>query len=240
MRALRAGERPAGKHSIQSGEQREVDFETARFNMVEQQIRPWDVLDQAVLDRIADTPREAFVPPEYREVAYADMSIPLGAAPGEEMMPPREEARLLQALALTPSAHALEIGTGSGYLAALMAGLARQVTTVELSPELKARAEQNLAGCDNVAVLEGDGAHGWPDGAPYDAIAVTGSLHVLDEALLRQLKPGGRLFVVVGEAPAMEAQLITRMGASDWATESLFETVLPPLVGATRPNRFEF
>ena len=215
-----------------------MDFETARFNMVEQQVRPWEVLDQAVLDRLAATPRERFVPEEYLRLAYADTSIPLGA--GEVMMPPREEARLLQALALAPRDHVLEIGTGSGYLAALAAGLARRVTTVEISPEHKARAERNLTECDNVEIFEGDGVHGWEGAAPYDAIAVTGSLPVLDDAFLRQLKPGGRLFVVVGEAPAMEARLVTRIGAHDFATESLFETVLPPLVGARRPNRFEF
>lgn len=215
-----------------------MDFETARFNMVEQQVRPWEVLDQTVLDRLAATPRERFVPEDYARLAYADTRIPLGE--GEVMMPPREEARLLQALALTPRDHVLEVGTGSGYLAALAAGLSRRVTTVEISPDRRAEAERNLAGYGNVETIEGDAAHGWAAEAPYDAIAVTGSLPVLDDAFLRQLKPGGRLFVVVGEAPAMEARLVTRVGARDFATESLFETVLPPLAGATRPNRFEF
>ena len=215
-----------------------MDFETARFNMVEQQVRPWEVLDQAVLDRLAATPRERFVPEDYARLAYADTSIPLGA--GQVMMPPREEARLLQALALTPRDHVLEVGTGSGYLAALAAGLARRVTTVEISPEHKTRAERNLAGYNNVEVIAGDAVKGWETAAPYDAIAVTGSLPVLDDAFLRQLKPGGRLFIVVGEAPAMEARLVTRVGARDFAAESLFETVLPPLTGAGRPNRFEF
>ena len=215
-----------------------MDFETARFNMVEQQVRPWEVLDQTVLDRLAATPRERFVPEDYARLAYADTRIPLGE--GEVMMPPREEARLLQALALTPRDHVLEVGTGSGYLAALAAGLSRRVTTVEISPDRRAEAERNLTGYGNVETIEGDAAHGWAAEAPYDAIAVTGSLPVLDDAFLRQLKPGGRLFVVVGEAPAMEARLVTRVGARDFATESLFETVLPPLAGATRPNRFEF
>ena len=215
-----------------------MDFETARFNMVEQQVRPWEVLDQTVLDRLAAIPRERFVPEDYLGLAYADTRIPLGA--GEVMMPPREEARLLQALALTPRDHVLEVGAGSGYLAALAAGLSRRVTTVEISGERKARAERNLAGFDNVEVIEGDAVRGWEAAAPYDAIAVTGSLPVLDDSFLRELKPGGRLFVIVGDAPAMEARLITRIGAGDWATESLFETVLPPLAGARRPNRFEF
>ena len=215
-----------------------MDFETARYNMVEQQVRPWEVLDQAVLDRLSAIPRERFVPDDYLRLAYADTRIPLGE--GDVMMPPREEARLLQALALTPRDHLLEVGTGSGYLAALAAGLARRVTTIEISPERMARAERSLADYDNVEVIEGDAVQGWEANAPYDAIAVTGSLPVLEDAFLRQLKPGGRLFVVVGEAPAMEARLVTRIGAADWATESLFETVLPPLAGAKRPNRFEF
>ena len=215
-----------------------MDFETARFNMVEQQVRPWEVLDQAVLDRLAAIPRERFVPEDYLRLAYADTRIPLGEE--DVMMPPREEARLLQALALTPRDHLLEVGTGSGYLAALASGLVRRVTTVEISTDRTARAARILAEYDNVEVIEGDALRGWEAAAPYDAIAVTGSLPVLDEAFLRQLKPGGRLFVVVGEAPAMEARLITRTGAADWATESLFETVLPPLAGARRPNQFEF
>jgi protein-L-isoaspartate(D-aspartate) O-methyltransferase len=215
-----------------------MDFETARFNMVEQQVRPWEVLDQTVLDRLSAIPRERFVPEDYLRLAYADTRIPLGG--GDVMMPPREEARLLQALALAPGDHVLEVGTGSGFLAALAAGLARRVTTVEISGERRAQAERNLADYGNVEVIEGDAVRGWEAAAPYDAIAVTGSLPVLDDSFLHQLKPGGRLFVVVGEAPAMEALLLTRTGAGDWATESLFETVLPPLAGAKRPNQFEF
>jgi protein-L-isoaspartate(D-aspartate) O-methyltransferase len=215
-----------------------MDFETARFNMVEQQVRTWEVLDQAVLDRLSAIPRERFVPEDYLRLAYADTRIPLGG--GDVMMPPREEARLLQALALAPGDHVLEVGTGSGFLAALAAGLARRVTTVEISGERRAQAERNLADYGNVEVIEGDAVRGWEAAAPYDAIAVTGSLPVLDDSFLHQLKPGGRLFVVVGEAPAMEALLLTRTGAGDWATESLFETVLPPLAGAKRPNQFEF
>ena len=215
-----------------------MDFDTARFNMVEQQVRTWEVLDQAVLDRLGSVPRERFVPEDYRGIAYADARIPLGN--GDVMMPPREDARLLQALALTDRDHLLEVGTGSGYLAALAAGLARRVTTVEIVPERKARADRSLREFDNVDVVEGDAIRGWAPDAPYDAIAVTGSLPTLDVSFLRQLKPGGRLFVVVGHDPAMEARLVTRTGAQDWAAESLFETVLPPLVGATRPNQFEF
>lgn len=215
-----------------------MNFETARYNMVEQQVRTWEVLDQAVLDRLFAVPRERFVPDDYRRLAYADTRIPLGD--GDVMMPPREEARLLQALALADRDHVLEVGTGSGYLAALAAGLSRRVTTVEIAPERRVRAGRKLAEFDNVEVIEGDAVRGWAAAAPYDAIAVTGSLPELDDAFLRQLKPGGRLFVVVGEPPAMEARLLTRTGAQDWATESLFETVLPPLAGVRRPSRFEF
>ncbi len=214
-----------------------MDFETARRNMVEQQVRTWEVLDQAVLDRIGAVPREAFAPQEYRRLAYADARIPLGE--GEVMMPPREEARLLQALALGARDHVLEVGTGSGYLAALAAGLARRVTTVELSPAIGAQAARNLEPYENVDAVAGDAVRGWEAEAPYDAIAVTGSLPVLDDAFAHQLKPGGRLFVVVGEAPVMEARLVTRTGARDFAAESLFETVLPPLTGARRPSRFK-
>lgn len=215
-----------------------MDFEKARTNMVQRQIHTWEVLDQRVLDLLARSPREEYVPEAYRYLAYADTHVPLEG--DEVMMPPREEARVLQALALQAEDKVLEIGTGSGYLTSLLAALAREVVSVEISPTLQARARANLAGHDvsNVALELGDGVRGWPQGAPYDAIAVTGSLPVLHDDLQRQLALGGRLFVVVGEAPAMEAQLITRMDEDDWATDSLFETVLPPLKGAEKPRRF--
>lgn len=216
-----------------------MNYEQARFNMVEQQVRTWDVLDQRVLDVIGRVPRDRFVPADYRRLAYADTEIPLGH--GELMMPPRVEARMLQALQPQPGERVLEIGTGSGYVSALLTAMGAHVTSVELVPELQAAARVTLAseGIAGVTLVEGDGLHGHERGAPWDAIAVTGSIPVFDPALQRQLSVGGRLFVVVGEEPAMEALLVTRVGESEFGRESLFETVLPPLRGAKAPPRFE-
>jgi protein-L-isoaspartate(D-aspartate) O-methyltransferase len=217
-----------------------MNVEQARINMVEQQVRTWDVLDQTVLDLMERAPRDAFVPEGYRSLAYADISVPLGH--GESMMPPRMEARLLQALGLDAADRVLEIGTGSGFLTYLLAGLAGHVVSLELHGDLFERARQHLEahGAFNVTLEHGDGVRGRPDGAPYDAIAVTGSVPVLEEHFQRQLSVGGRLFVVVGRAPAMEARLVRRTGEHEWVTESLFETVLPPLRGAPSPSRFVF
>lgn len=218
----------------------DMNLEQARHNMIVQQIRPWEVMDDQVLDLIMRTPREDFVPPQYRNLAFTDMAIPLGH--GQVMMPPRLEARMLQALAVQPDESVLEIGTGSGYVTALLAQLARHVYSVEIVPELKHAAEHRLAarGLTNVTVDEGDAAAGWPRRGSYDVIAVTGSLPELRPELQQELNVGGRLFVVVGEAPAMEARLITRLGEHEWAAESLFETVLPPLQNAPRPQGFMF
>ncbi|WP_127478810.1 protein-L-isoaspartate O-methyltransferase family protein [Sulfurivermis fontis] len=215
-----------------------MNLEQARHNMIAQQIRPWEVVDDQVLDLIMRTPREDFVPPPYRNLAFTDIALPLGH--GQVMMPPRLEARLLQALAVQPDESVLEIGTGSGYVTALLAQLARHVYSVEIVPQLKQAAEQRLAarGLTNVTVDEGDAAAGWPRRGSYDVIAVTGSLPELPQALQQELNIGGRLFVVVGEAPAMEALLITRVGENHWTRESLFETELPPLQNAPRPPRF--
>ena len=215
-----------------------MNFEQARFNMVEQQVRPWDVLDQRVLDVIANVPRERFVPDEYRRLAYADTEIPLGD--GEHMMPPRVEARMLQALQPHAGERALEIGTGSGYVSALLAALGAHVTSIEIVPALHATAAKALAaeGADTVSLIVGDGLHGRPEEAPWDVMAVTGSLSTLDPALQQQLGIGGRMFVVVGDEPAMEALLITRIGEGEFSRESLFETVVAPLRGATRQQRF--
>lgn len=216
----------------------DMDFEKARFNMVEQQVRPWEVLNQRVLDMLLETPREDYVPPAYRKLAFADTRIPLDD--GQVMMPPREEARLIQMLDLDGDEHVLEIGTGSGYLTALLARAAHRVTSVEISATLHRQAAEKLDahGVHNVDLLLDDGLLGWPRESPYDAIAVTGSMPRLEKHFQHQLKPGGRLFVVVGHPPAMEALLITRVGADDWSRESHFETVLPPLVGARRPEQF--
>lgn len=212
----------------------------ARHNMIEQQIRPWDVLDQRVLDLIEALPREGFVPKTYLTLAYADLNIPL--AHDQVMMAPKVEARLLQSLAVRPQDVALEIGTGSGYLTALLARSARKVYSVDIYPDLVEEAGRRLVAhsIDNVMLETGDAANGWDHHAPYDVIAVTGSLPILPDALRRSLARGGRLFVITGEAPVMEARLITRTGEQEWTDKGLFETVLPPLVNAQPPRRFTF
>ncbi len=215
-----------------------MNLQQARFNMVEQQIRTWEVLDHVVLDLLEQAPRHEYVPDAYRNLAYADIAVPL--ADGEVMMPPRVEARLLQSLSIRAEDRALEIGTGSGFLTSLLASLAREVISVEISDTLAHMGARNLQqhGIANVRLERGDGVHGWEQHAPYDVIAVTGSVPVLEKHFQKQLALGGRLFVIVGEAPAMEALLIRRSGKDQWATESLFETVVPKLKGAKEPERF--
>ena len=221
-----------------------MNIEKARFLMIEQQIRPWDVLDQDVLDLLVVVKREAFVPLAYRALAFADSEIPLPH--GENMMTPKLEARILQELAIKKHENVLEIGSGSGYLAALLAYKARHVTTVEIDPELKALAQKNLAdyGVSNVDVFEGDGAQGYAGAnqpnAPYDVIVVSGSLPVVPDGLLAQIKVGGRMFVIVGNAPAMTAQIITRVSEISYDTVNLFETCLKPLRNALVPSQFKF
>lgn len=217
-----------------------MNIEQARFNMIEQQIRPWDVLDPDVLELLHVVKRENFVPVAHKALAFVDTEIPLPG--GESMLMPKIEARLLQDVNLKKHESVLEIGTGSGYMAALLAHKGQQVTTVEIAPELKALAEKNLAdnGVTNVKVELGNGAQGWPDGAPYDVIVVSGSLPVLPEGLLQQLKIGGRMAVIIGQAPAMKAQLITRTGEAGYDTRTLFETSVKPLASATEPSKFQF
>ena len=213
-----------------------MDFERARFNMVEQQVRPWEVLDRAVLDLMERAPRDAFVPKEYRRLAYADIAVPIGN--GETMLPPRVEGRLLQALRIGPEDRVLEIGTGSGFLTWLLAQRAAHVTSIEIDPALAERARANLAahGVGNATVEVGDGRRG--HGQRYDAIAVGGSIPVPEPAFEERLEVDGRLFVVIGTAPTMEAMLVHRTGESEWIRESMFETVLPPLAGCEAPRRF--
>ena len=215
-------------------------MEQARFNMIEQQIRPAEVLDPTVLSIIADVPRENFVPAEYQQLAYSDSNIPL--ANGQTMMSPIQEARLLQALNVQPDDEILEIGTGSGYPTALLAKLGKQVTSVEIDQQLSSSAAQKLRqeNITNVTLEVGDGCKGWSAKAPYDVIAVTGSLPVMCSELKQQLKAGGRLFVVVGAEPAMSAMLITRISDDQWSEEELFETVIPPLINAEKPPEFVF
>lgn len=215
-----------------------MNLERARFNMVEQQIRPWEVLDRTVLELMERAPRDAFVPEEYRRLAYADIAVPIGD--GEVMLSPRVEGRLLQALAIGPEERVLEVGTGSGFLTYLLAQRAAHVTSIELKPALAERARANLSahGVGNATVEVGDGRRGLERGAPYGAIALGGSLPAREPALEEQLAVGGRLFVVVGTAPAMEATLVRRTGVREWIREGLFETVLPALHGSAAPRRF--
>ncbi len=217
-----------------------MNLEQARFNMVEQQIRPWEVLDQAVLDLLYAVPREEFVPAAFRKLAFVDMEIPLGE--GEAMMAPKVEARVVQELALKKTDRVLEVGTGSGYLTALLARCAAHVTSLEIRPQLAAFGRDNLArhGADNVTLEVGDGARGDAKRAPYDAIVLTGSTPVLPDRLKEQLAPGGRLFAVVGEAPVMVAQLVACTAPGAYGTRALFDTVLAPLVNAAQPPRFKF
>jgi protein-L-isoaspartate(D-aspartate) O-methyltransferase len=217
-----------------------MNFEQARFNMVEQQIRPWEVLDQDVLDLLYAVPREDFVPPAYRALAFTDMEIPIGE--GERMMPPKMEARILQDLAVKKSDHVLEVGTGSGYLTALLAHRAARVHSVEIKGRLAefGRGNLNRHGVDNVTLETGDAARGWAAQAPYDVIVLTGSTPVLPASILGQLAPGGRLFAIVGDAPVMVAKLFTCSAPGSFASVELFDTVIAPLANAERVSRFEF
>jgi protein-L-isoaspartate(D-aspartate) O-methyltransferase len=222
-----------------------MNFEQARFNMVEQQIRTWDVLDQDVLDLLYVVPREDFVPAAYRALAFTDMEIPITAAGGgriERMMTPKMEARIVQEVAAKKTDRVLEVGTGSGYLTALLAHRAAQVCSVEINAQIGEFGRDNLArhGVDNITLEMGDAARGWPAKAPYDVIVLTGSTPILPSALLDQLAAGGRLFAVTGDAPVMVAKLVTCNAPGIFSEVELFDTVVQPLVNAERPSRFEF
>jgi len=221
-----------------------MNLEQARHNMIEQQIRPWDVLDNDVLQSLVAVRREAFVPAAYQSLAFVDSEVPLPC--GQTMLSPKVEARLLQEARLTGHERVLEIGAGSGYMAALLAHHAEHVVSVEIEAELKALAERNLKayGVDNVSVELGDGARGWTgqgkDVAPYDVIVLSGSVPVLPDAFLSQIRVGGRILAVIGEAPAMSACLVTRTADDAWDTQKLFETVIQPLRNAVKPSSFRF
>lgn len=217
-----------------------MNLEQARFNMVEQQIRPWEVLDQDVLNLLFVVKREEFVPEVSRSLAFADLEIPIGY--GEMMLSPKLEARILQELVIKPTESVLEIGTGSGYMTALLAHRAKQVISVEINPALQAMAQQSMQrhGIANVTLEAGDGARGWAAQAPYDVIVLTGSTPVLPEIFLQQLKVGGRLFAVVGDAPVMAGRLITCVGNGAFNTVDIFETCVPALKNAVQPERFVF
>ncbi|MBI5890861.1 MAG: protein-L-isoaspartate O-methyltransferase [Nitrosomonadales bacterium] len=216
-----------------------MDMERARFNMVEQQIRTWDVLDTDVLDLLKKVKREHFVPVDKQPLAFMDVEIPLGH--NVKMWSPKLEARALQALKLKPSDRVLEVGTGSGYLAALMSRMAEHVTSVELVQELSTRAARNLAAhhFDNVTLEVGDASRGWGN-EKYDAIVLTGSVPLPPESFYEMLNPGGRLFAIVGDAPAMKAMLVTCVAPGVFETTALFETSVAPLANAPQPQRFVF
>jgi protein-L-isoaspartate(D-aspartate) O-methyltransferase len=217
-----------------------MNIEQARFNMVEQQIRPWEVLDQDVLDLLYVVPREDFVPPAHRALAFTDMEIPIGE--GERMWAPRLEARVLQEIALRKVDRVLEVGTGSGYLTALLAHRSAHVHSVEIRPALAAFGKANLErhGVDNVTLEVGDAARAWPQHAPYDVVVLTGSTPVVPQSWLALLAPGGRLFAVVGDAPVMTAKIVQCGAPGSFRTVELFETMLAPLVNAEQPPRFRF
>lgn len=217
-----------------------MNIEQARFNMIEQQIRPWDVLDQDVLNLLAIVKRENFVPAVYRGIAFADLEVPLPA--GEHMLAPRVEARVLQELAVKKYESVLEIGAGSGYMAALLAHRGRHVLTVDIKPELVEMAQRNLAanGVTNAEAALGDAARGWAAATPYDVICVSGGLPVLPQEMLEQLKIGGRLSAFVGTAPVMKAQIITRIDDKQFRVADIFETFVEPLMNAVEPPRFKF
>ena len=222
----------------------QIDIERARFNMVEQQIRTWEVLDQQVLDLLFAVRREDFVAPQYRSLAFVDMEIPLAdnAPTGERMLAPKLEARMLQELAVKPTDRILEVGTGSGYMTALLAKRGAHVTSVEINPAYSAVAATRLSahGIANVTLEVGDAARGWSKHAPYDVIVLTGSVPVLADDFQRSLKPGGRLLALVGEAPAMQARLTTCAGGGAYDSVSLFETCIAALRNAPQPERFVF
>jgi protein-L-isoaspartate(D-aspartate) O-methyltransferase len=216
-----------------------LNLDQARFNMVEQQVRTWEVLDPRVLDILRDVPREDFVPSRYRKLAFADLRIPLEQ--GQVMMKPLEEGRALQALAIEPGQRVLEIGTGSGFLAACMAGLGGQVVSVEIHADLAESAAARLERLQvqGVEVVQGDALSGFSPEGQFDAVVVTGSARQVPEAFKAWVAPGGRLFAVRGDSPAMEAVCLTRRGER-WAEDSLFETDLPRLIGAEDRPEFDF
>jgi protein-L-isoaspartate(D-aspartate) O-methyltransferase len=216
-----------------------MNIDYARRQMIDQQVRAWTILDAPVLETLAAIERERFVPPGYESLAFADMEIPLGH--GQAMMTPTIEGRVLQALELAGSENVLEIGTGSGFLTACLASLAHSVTSIDLHTDFVQRAGTTLADCgiEDVSLLTMDGTQELPQGK-FDVIVVTGSLAALDQRYIDALQPDGRLFVVVGEPPVMEARLIRRTGDHDWESETLFETTLSPLVNGGPPPQFSF
>lgn len=217
-----------------------MELAQARFNMIEQQIRPWDVLDQRVLDLLESLPRDAFVSDSNKSLAYADINISLGH--GEVMMAPKVEARMVQALNIAKDERILEIGTGSGYVTGLLAKLGSHVTSVDLHADFlqQAKTRLNAQGITNITLEHGDAANGKTGDESFDIIAVTGSLPEYNDVFEKSLHVGGRLFVIAGQAPIMEALLVTRVTKDEWIKQSLFETDLPALKNAKAPSSFVF
>jgi len=215
-----------------------MNLDQARFFMVEQQIRPWDVLDPIILDLFMDIPRHDFVEDDQIELAYMDIELPIGH--DQAMMSPKIEGKMLQALDIDKAESVLEIGTGSGYLTAMLASLSKQVTTIELYEDIQDKAKTRLTGIDNIEFQVGDAANDWADNKYYDVIVLTGSVEHVPEAYKNKLSLGGRLAVISGHSPAMTAQVVTRISEQEWDIESLFETDLPRLVNPRKASAFAF
>ena len=220
-----------------------MDFEKARFNMVEQQVRPWDVLDSRVLAVISEIPREQFTPDEYKNLAYVDTRIPLGQYEDHacNMAKPIIEGRILQEMDVSEDDLILEIGTGSGYLTACLAKLGRHVDSVDINEDMTAMAEKNLnaLGINNVNLRSGDASKGWQQKTSYDVIVISAAMKTIPSSYKKLLKPGGRLFVVTGDEPVMTAHRITRTGKNEWTDELLFETTIEPMIQPVE-QKFEF
>jgi protein-L-isoaspartate(D-aspartate) O-methyltransferase len=219
-----------------------MDLNQARFNMIEQQIRPWEVLDPNVLALLSTVRREDFVPLAHKALAFVDMEIPLGRSANQVMLAPRVQARMLQDLAVRPTDKVLDIGTGSGFMAALLGHQAASVLSLELDATLAAQAQTNLqnAGLTNVTVRQADGSQGAAADGPFDAILLSGSVAEVPAVLLQQLSIGGRLVAIVGDEPMMRTTLITRSGENSWSTTEPWDCNAPRLSGFAEPSRFKF
>ena len=217
-----------------------MNFEKARFNMIEQQVRPWEVLDERVLELLETTHREDFVPVRYRKMAFSDMAIPLDH--DQNMMKPVVEGRLLQALEVKPDETVLEIGTGSGFITACLAKMAKRVVRVDIHEQFTTKAVAILKenDIDNVELETGDAMTGWQPEQAHDVVVVTGSVQDIPDHFRGWVNPRGRLFVICGDEPAMEAKLLTKLNATEWREESLFETDLARLINAEKAPEFEF
>lgn len=215
-----------------------MNIDDARSNMIKQQLRTADVLDERILGLMTNTLREDFVPSKHRKLAFADMHVPLGY--DQVMFTPTEEGQILQALAIQPTEKVLIVGTGSGYLTALVAQLAAKVISVEIIPELHALAQTKLEQYPNVTLRVGNGAQGWSQDAPYDVIILCGALTKFEDAFKAQLNPAGRIFAILGEEPVMEAVILSQHAKDQWTQQGLFETLLPPLLHAKTEQDFQF